>query len=141
MSERSMSDIIGEFLNCRRFAVVGVSKNTARYGYKVFRDLLNGGYEVYPVNPRYKEVESLTCYPDLKSLPETPDVVDFVCPPPVTEKMVSQFPELGIRRAWMQPGAESPEALEFCRANGIDVLFDICVMVERKKATGGNLEE
>lgn len=132
-----MSEIISEFLNCSKFAVVGVSTNPARYGHKIYHDLLNGGYEVYPVNPRYKEVESRPCYPDLKSLPETPDVVDFVCPPAITEQMVSQFPELGIKRAWMQPGAESPKAVEFCKANGIDVLFDVCVMVERKKASSG----
>ncbi len=133
MAERAFDrDFIKGFLDGKVFAVVGVSKNREKYGFKVYEDLKNGGYTTYAVNPRFDDIYGDTCYPDLESLPEKPDVVDFVCPPGVTEEMVRLLPGLGITRVWMQPGAESAEAIAFCERNGISVLHDICVMVEMR---------
>ena len=126
--------IIDNFLASSVYAVIGVSPNRDKYGYKVYQDLKNGGYTVFAVNPGYGSIEGDACYPDLESLPQTPDVVDFVCPPKVTEKVLKSMMALGIEKAWMQPGAESVEAIDFCRDNGIKVLHDICVMVQRRKA-------
>lgn len=125
--------IIDEFLNARVFAVVGVSPNKEKYGFKVYEDLKKGGYTAYPVNPRYNDIYGDRCYHDLDSVPEKPDVVEFVCPPSVTEEMVRKLPVLGVGKAWMQPGAESEEAIEFCKKHGIKVLHDICVMVEMRR--------
>lgn len=128
--------LVDEFLGARVFAVVGVSTNKQKYGYKVYQDLKRGGYSAYPVNPRCQDIYSDRCYPDLDSLPEKPDVVGFVCPPGVTEDIVRQLPALGVDKAWMQPGAESKEAIAFCDQNGIKVLHDICVMVEMRRRAG-----
>jgi len=129
-------ETINEFLRVKTYAVVGVSPNRDKYGYKVYRDLKEGGYTVYCVNPLYDDIEGEKCYPDLSSLPEKPDVVEFVCPPKVTESLVCEMDRLGITMAWMQPGAESPEAIAFCKERGIRVLHDVCIMVERRRATG-----
>ncbi len=134
--ETFSSGLIDEFLRSRVFAVVGVSTNKEKYGYKVYEDLKQGGYIVYPVNPMYPDIFGEKCYPDLDSLPEEPEVVEFVCPPDVTSKLVKRLPALGVDKAWMQPGAESEEAISFCKEHGIKVLHDICVMVERRRRTG-----
>jgi predicted CoA-binding protein len=122
------------FLDAKTFAVVGVSTNKEKYGFKVYQDLEEGGYTVYLVNPLYEDIYGEKCYSDLASLPEKPDVVEFVCPPSVTESVVKELPSLGIEKAWMQPGAESPQAIRFCKDNGIEVLHDICIMVQRRRA-------
>lgn len=113
------------------FAVVGVSRNPGKYGHKVYRDLREGGYKVYPVNPGEEEVLGDKCYPSLKDLPEKPDVVDIVVNPEVTEKVVKECRKLGVRKVWMQPGSESNRAIEFCRQAGIEVLHGVCIMIER----------
>lgn len=130
-------DLIREFLESGVYAVVGVSPDREKYGYRVFMDLKQGGYTVYAVNPGYDDIYGDRCYPDIRSLPEKPDVVEFVCPPKVTEEIVQALPGLGIFKAWMQPGAESEQAIEFCLENGIKVLYDICIMVQRRRATAG----
>jgi hypothetical protein len=124
---------IDDFLQAKVYAVVGVSTNREKYGFKVLQDLKEGGYTVYPVNPLYEDIYGDKCYHDLASLPEKPDVVEFVCPPGVTEKIVQELPSLGIDKAWMQPGAESPEAITYCVEHGIETLHDICIMVERRR--------
>jgi predicted CoA-binding protein len=60
-------------------------------------------------------------------------VVDVVVPPKVTEHTVETCQKLGITRVWMQPGSESEKAIKFCEENGIDVVYGVCVMIERAK--------
>jgi hypothetical protein len=121
-----------EFLrrsNC--IAVIGASRNPAKYGHQVYRDLRNAGYRVYAVNPRVTAVLGDRCYPSLHALPEKPDVVNIIVPPAVTEEVVRECNALGIERVWMQPGSESEEAIEFCRRHHINVIFGACIMLQR----------
>ena len=115
------------------FAVVGVSRNPAKYGHQVYKDLKEAGYVVYAVNPNIDEVLGDRCYHSLSELPEMPDVVDTVVPPSVTEKTVEECREIGIEKVWMQPGSESEHAIRFCEENGIKVVHDVCVMVKRRE--------
>ena len=129
-----MEKLIQEYLNKKNiFAVIGVSTDPKKYGYQVYEDLRSAGYKVYPVNPNASEVLGDNCYPTLKDLPEIPDVVDIVVKPSVTEGIVVDCYKLGIKRVWMQPGSESEDAINFCKENGIDVLYGVCVMVQRRK--------
>jgi predicted CoA-binding protein len=113
---------IETFLGGEPFAVVGASPDRGKYGNKVLRAYLQDGRNAYPVNPHVKEVEGLTCYPDLASLPESVHGVSIITPPPVTENIVEQAAELGIRHLWMQPGAESPAAIQRAKQAGIQVI-------------------
>ena len=125
--------IIAEFIDKKNvIAVVGASRNPEKYGHKVYRDLKEAGYRVYPVNPNASEILGDKCYPNLESLPERPDVVTVVVPPRVTEKIVKACKDLGIWRVWMQPGSESEKAITFCRENGIKVIHGVCIMIQRK---------
>ena len=118
------------------FAVVGASRDPAKFGHKVFRDLLEAGYEVYPVNPRADEILGRRCYPDLRSLPRRPDVVVFVVPPKITEALAEDCIELGVRFVWMQPGAESEEAIRMLEEAGVKVFHNVCIMITRRSRAG-----
>ena len=127
-------ELIQDFLRKENvFAVVGVSQNPNKYGHQVYKDLKEGGYIVYPINPKIDEVLGDRCYPSLSDLPGKPDVVDTVVPSHVTEEVVKECKALGIDKVWMQPGSESKEAIEFCEKSGIQVVHDVCVMVKRRE--------
>ena len=70
---------IHNMLNPRSIAVVGASPRMA-YGGRMLAAALKASarVNVYPVNPRYEEVQGVQCYPSVTSLPETPDVVCVV---------------------------------------------------------------
>ncbi|MCK4335495.1 MAG: CoA-binding protein [Candidatus Aenigmarchaeota archaeon] len=114
-------------------AVVGVSANPEKWGYRIYKTLKQRFREVYPVNPKYREIEGDECYPDLKSLPQKPDVVITVVPPKIVEKVVKTAKELGIRKVWMQPGSESGEAINFCENNGIICMHNACFVMDGLK--------
>ena len=121
---------IERFFEGSTFAVVGASQDRSKYGNKVLRAYLQKGLTVYPVHPTADEVEGLKAYPDLSSLPEKVDRISIVTPPAVTERVVEEACRLGIRHIWMQPGAESPSAIERARACGAEVIAGgPCVLV------------
>ena len=127
--------LIREFLNKRNvFAVVGASRDPEKYGHQVYKDLKSAGYEVYPVNPKAEEILGDRCYANIKELPRKPDVVDFVVPPGITERILEICIKLGVMRVWLQPGSESEKAIKFCQDHGIKVVHGVCVMVQRRKS-------
>jgi len=124
-----MQDLIKEFMSQKRFAIVGATDNTKKYGYEIFKNLKGRGYEVYPVNPRLKELEGSKCYPSLADIPIKVDVVDFVVPPEVAAAVLEECKRLELNRIWLQPGSESEAALDFCHKNNLKVVHDVCVML------------
>jgi hypothetical protein len=127
-----MQSLIQDFVNRRVWAVVGASQDRSKFGYKVFDTLRRAGYTVYPVNPKGGELDGVEVFPSLADLPETPEVVDLVVPPAVTEQVVQEMHRLGLQRVWMQPGSESQAAIRYCKENGLQAVYDACAMVHKR---------
>ena len=124
-----MEELIKEFMAKKKFAVVGATDNTEKYGNRIFKNLTKRGYEVYPVNPNLADIEGVKCYPTLAAIPVKVEVVDFVVPPNITESILKECKKLGLGNIWLQPGSESEAAIAFCRENNFKVVHDTCVML------------
>jgi len=125
-----MKDLVIDFLRQKRFAVIGSFRNKEKFAYMILVDLIKKGYEVFPVNPRLGEVEGRVCYKTISDIPDSVDVVNIVTPPSITEAILKECLQKGIKRAWLQPGAESQAAIKFCHDNDMEVIHGICVMLE-----------
>lgn len=64
-------------LKPRSVAIVGATPRVEALGGRPIVNLRTQGFtgKIFPVNPRYDSILGLPCFPDLKSLPETPDLV------------------------------------------------------------------
>ena len=113
---------IKDFLAAGPYAVVGASTVREKYGNKVLRTYLQRGLEVYAVHPREKVIEGLDTVPDIESLPDDVRGLSIITPPAITEKLVLEAAEKGIKRLWMQPGAESDKAIADAEALGLTVI-------------------
>ena len=113
---------IATFMSAPAFAVVGASDDPEKYGHKCFASLLSHGYKAYPLNPKAKAVLGQTAYTNLASLPEKVQSVSIITPPAVSEKVVDEAIALGVKNVWMQPGAESPAAIDRARQAGLRVI-------------------
>jgi uncharacterized protein len=121
-----------QFAQCRCWAVVGVSDNQEKYGNIIYRDLRSAGYTVYGINPRLTHIEGDPCYASLSDLPVKPDVVNVVVPPAATLTVIDTCIALGLTRVWIQPGAESDEALARAEQAGLTVVANACIMLEKQ---------
>ena len=57
------------FFNPNGIAVVGATPNPLKGGYAILKNIMTG-YKgnIYPVNPRYQEIEGLRCYPTVGAI-------------------------------------------------------------------------
>ena len=117
-------------LNAETYAVVGASRDPAKYGFLVYKAVKAAGKTVWPVNPSAAEVDGAPCFHALDALPGVPEVAVLIVPPAVTEFVVAECARLGIKNIWMQPGAESEAAVAACHAQSIAVVSGgPCLMV------------
>jgi predicted CoA-binding protein len=119
----SIQDTIKAFLAEGPWAVAGASPDREKYGNKVLRCYQQHGMEVYPLNPKAPEVEGLKAYARLSDLPVKVAGLSVITPPAVTERVVEEAAAAGVKRVWMQPGADSPEAVRKAQALGMDVIW------------------
>lgn len=118
------------FFQSEAFAVVGASSDRSKYGNKVLRCYQQHGYTVIPVNPREETIEGISCVKSLKDLPKNVKSISIITPPRITETVVDEAISCGITSIWMQPGAESPVAIEKAKAHHIQVIAEgACVLV------------
>jgi len=133
-----IDDLVQDFLAQKKIAVVGVSDKRDTGCNAAYKKFKTAGYEVSAVNPRITTFEGDPCYPDLNSIPEKPDAVFILTNPKVTEQIVQQCVDLGVKHVWMhcmmgtKPGlagsmtSVSQDAVQMCRENGITVIPGAC---------------
>lgn len=128
----SVKDLADEFLAHRRIAVAGVSSTTQDAANLIYNTLRKRGYHVFAVNPKVDTIEGDPCYPNLKAIPNEIDGVVIVTRPEVTETIVRECAELGIKHVWMHRAfgnSVSESAVQFCREHDIEVIDGGCPMM------------
>ncbi len=133
-----IDNLVKDFLGQKKIAVVGISNKRDTGCNLAYRKFKENGYQVFAVNPHITAFEGSPVYPDLKSIPEKPDAVFILANPKITEQVVQQCVELGIKHVWMhclmgtKPGlaagmsSVSQTAVDLCKANGIQVIPGSC---------------
>jgi uncharacterized protein len=136
MGSDSHSDSqIKEYYQLKNIAVVGVSKNEEKPSHEVPKYLIEHGYNVIPINPTLSEVLGRKAYPNIADIQERIDIVDVFRKsedvPAVVDDLVQK--KNGIKVLWMQIGIYNEDAERKAKENGIDVVYNRCMMEEHKR--------
>jgi uncharacterized protein len=129
---------IRKFYELKNIAVVGMSKNEEKPAYFVPKYLIEHGYNIIPVNPTATEVLGKKSYPSLTELPDNMnvDIVDIFRRsedvPSVVDDVIKNKKK-GTKVVWMQLGISNEEAERKAKENGIDVVYNRCMMEEHKR--------
>ena len=118
-----------EFLDYKNWVVVGDVLNHLKYAYKILNSLKESGYNAVGLNPSIKNEE---VYSNLSDIPYKIEILNLCINPNKGIKIIQEAHELKIDKILIQPGAESPEILNFCRENGIQAI-EGCTLVELRK--------
>jgi predicted CoA-binding protein len=127
--KRTSRAAIDAFLAQKRLALVGASRTGKGFGNAVLKELRTKGYDVTPVHPEASELQGLPCEKSLSELSGPVGGAVLVVPPAETEKLVREAKDAGIPRVWMQPGAESADAVRFCEADGPEAVHGECILM------------
>ena len=87
-----------EILHPQSIAVVGASGSGGR-GSGFLSPLLELGFKgkIYPVNPKYSEIEGMKAYPSLREIPDSVDYVISAVPAPEVLKMLEDCSQKGVK--------------------------------------------
>jgi predicted CoA-binding protein len=98
---RAKGDTAGltEIFAPRSIAVLGASNRPGTVGASLVRNIPSSGYSgvVHPVNPSWKSVSGVRCYPRLRDLPGCPEQAIVIGPAPAVTPVVEQLGRLGTK--------------------------------------------
>jgi len=132
-----IKDLRRILVDYKRVAMVGLSDDWSRPSNFAAKYLLDHGFEVIPVNPKYDEILGQKCYPDLRDIPAPVDVVDLFQRVERIPPFVDQAIEIGARVVWLQLGIVHEEAAQKARDAGLEVVMDRCMKIEYARLFGG----
>jgi hypothetical protein len=122
---------------CRTIAVVGLSADWFRPSYFAAKYMLDHGYTVIPVNPKYPEILGQKAYASLRDIPVPVDMVDVFRRPADLPPIAREAVAIGARCLWQQLGVANLEADAIAREAGLDSVMDRCVKIEHGRLFGG----
>ena len=144
-STTTLETRVSDFLACKRIAVAGVSRDDRHHpsANLIYRRFRKGGHDVFAVNPHMQTFAGERCYPNLQSIPGGVDAVVIVTRPEITEQIVRDCAETGVRHVWMHQSAAktssvSPRGVEFCKEHDISVIAGACPMMYGEGADIGH---
>ncbi len=100
-SEGRGGKLLEELFQPSALAVIGASEKAGKVGRVVLENILDSGYagRVFPVNPSYREVLSLPCYPSVSDLPETPELAVIIIPAAAVQGVLEECGKGGVKAA------------------------------------------
>jgi len=120
---------IQKFLEPKRMAIAGASRNPKKFGGAVFKELKEKGYELYPINPEANEIQGVKCYHSVELLPDDVSHLFIITPRHETAKIAKAAIKKGIKMVWIQQKSETMEAVEIIQNAGIPLIFKKCIMM------------
>lgn len=121
-----------DMLNIKTWAVLGATKDKDKYGYKIFRRLVDKGYRVYGINPKYSDVDGIKIYSSINELPEVIGAISIIVKPQLALEALDSIKEKGIKNIWFQPGTFDQRVIEKAREMGFNIEYNKCIYIELK---------
>jgi predicted CoA-binding protein/anti-sigma regulatory factor (Ser/Thr protein kinase) len=111
----------------KTIAVVGISNRTHVPAHTVPKFLLEKGFTIIPVNPKYDDVLGEKTLPRLSALEDPPDLVLVFRRSDFVTEIVEQAIKIGAKVVWLQEGIANPAAAEIAKDAGLDMVMDTCM--------------
>ena len=121
----------------KRLAIVGLSANPYRPSHFVGVYMKAAGYEIFPVNPREREILGRPCYASLLEAPRPVEIVDIFREEAAVPGIVEEAIAVEAKVVWMQLGVIHEGAAERALEAGLEVVMDRCVKIEHARFHGG----
>ena len=124
-------------------AVIGATERAGAIGAVLMENMLAAPYRgrLYAVNPKYRSVRGVRCYPNVGKLPQPAQLAVIATPPPSVPRIIEQCGRAGIRSAvvitagFSETGEEGArlerKLLEHARRYGVRLVGPNCLGIMR----------
>jgi predicted CoA-binding protein len=109
-------------------AIIGASTDRRKFGNKAVRAFRAQGYRVVPINPHAAEVEGLRAFATVLDYPGPIDEASMYLPPEVGLLVLDEIASKGIRKVWLNPGADRSDVVARARALGLEPIVACSIL-------------
>ena len=117
-----------DIFSFKNIAVVGLSPNPVRPSNYVSKYMLENGYNITPVNPGYKSIFNIECFPSLDSIPYSIDIVNVFRNSKYVLPTIKDALFIKSKVIWLQDGIESNEGKILAQKSGVKFVFNDCIL-------------
>ena len=115
-----------------KIALFGASPRPDSLALKIQNRIISWNQTFLPINPKYKEIDGIKTYPNLTSLPETPDLVVFMTNPQISLALLDQVAAKKVKKVWFQPGSFDASVIAKAEALNLKINTTHCILVTQQ---------
>ena len=134
-SKASLHDI-KKFLDSKKIAIAGVSRNPKKFGHQIFTKLKERDYELFPINPSADKIDDTQVFSEVTELPAEVKHLVIVTPKKETEKVVMEAITHGIDHIWIQQMSDTPDAIKIAQEAKIKLISGQCIFLWSEPVKG-----
>ena len=124
---------IGQILfAAKNIAVVGLSPDESKPSNEVAKFLIERGFNVFPIYPKFDEILGRKVYRNLTQIDEDIDIAVMFRKGEFANELVKDVIKKGVKTLWLQLGITNDAAGAIARENGIKFVQDKCIKIELK---------
>ncbi len=127
---------IENFLEPKKLAIAGVSRNPKKFGHAVFRELKKSGYSVYPINPNADDIDGEKCYAAVADLPEDVKHLLILTPRKETDAVLREAINKRITRIWVQQMSETSDTIRIAEEFHVELISKKCIFMFAEPVAG-----
>lgn len=127
------SDLRQILSSAKNIAIVGLSPDESKPSNEVAKFLIERGFNVFPVYPKFDEILGRKVYRNLTQIDENIDIAVMFRKGEFASELVKDAVKKGVKTLWLQLGITNDEAGTVARENGINFVQDKCIKIELKK--------
>jgi uncharacterized protein len=123
---------IESFFEGGDIAVVGLSRNNKKFANVAYRELKNKGYTVYALGKNLTLIDEDPVYQSFNEISGKISSAVIIVKPENTLSIIKEALEAGVKNIWLQQGAESREAIEYCSDKDVNLIIKQCILMYAK---------
>ena len=116
----------------KNIAVVGLSPDESKPSNEVAKFLIERGFNVFPIYPKFDEILGRKVYRNLTQINEDIDIAVMFRKGEFASELVKDAIKKGVKTLWLQLGITNDAAGAIARENGINFVQDKCIKIELK---------
>lgn len=119
----------------KNIAILGLSNDINKPSYMVGEYLLNNGYNIIPIHPKYDEILGIKAYKSLQEIDVRIDILNVFRKSEAIFGIAQELLQLKNKPKcmWVQLGIESKESKELLENSDIFYVENLCIKLEHKR--------
>ena len=127
------SDLRQILSSAKNIAVVGLSPDESKPSNEVAKFLIERGFNVFPIYPKFDEILGRKIYRNLTQIDENIDIAVMFRKGEFASELVKDAVKKGVKTLWLQLGITNDSAGAVARENGINFVQDKCIKIELQR--------